>query len=41
MKQIIIEMWLDAMALKYYDQIPRIEYILFKRYGYDIAIKPL
>ena len=39
MKQAIIEMWLDALALKYYDQLPRIENILWKRYGYDIDIK--
>jgi hypothetical protein len=39
MKQMIIEMWLDAMALKYYDQLPRIEKVLLIRYGFDIAIK--
>ena len=39
MKQAIIEMWLDALALKYYQDLPRIEKILLVRYGYDIAIK--
>jgi hypothetical protein len=39
MKQALIEMWLDALALKYYKDLPRIEKVLWIRYGYDIAIK--
>lgn len=39
MKNMMIEMWLDALALKYYDQLPRIEKVLLLRYGYDIAIR--